>query len=534
MASAESSGSNKNDEQMKSIILFLPEYRKGSLFENKIVDSLSTMDVETEIVFVKKNVNPLQQQQFLYASYVADVVIVDCTIPKDKNDGGVYPVLTAQINVLNHVIVVSETPLPLNITPYRHVAPDDNKTLELHDLAVRLIDCVSSSIEEDTYRRLPSEDFLKDMAKFQRDMENMMGISLQNRQRKNSDIIPVMISYRNSHSEEVEKFKEIITDESEAGKAKRFNLGLYDTYNIKVLPPASLCGQYEAHTPMRRWMLVGLLEDHIRDVKEVWVYESRNSKGQIDYTNSWWTIAEMIMVANINYDRADKIKVRVYNPTTNSFYESTPEKYLIEISDDQHNKLARYLSNTRPDTMGPETLDQIRQLTQIANFLRSKLIPKALKNQMLENMKANFELAVPSNMSAEERKYMVDNMMSLYSNPDEIDKYVKDDVFQESFWNDISYQTSETTPCFKCDRIDVDVFISIPMDELTDYKIMDFKKASKRTDRTISINGKAFKIEKAEADRYLWLATRMGKPTIKDDNAPGIECIPIFNVKSIQ
>ena len=71
MASAKSSGSNKNYERMKSIILFLPEYRKGFLFENKIIEFLSTMDVETEIIFVKKDVNPLQQQQFLYASDVA-------------------------------------------------------------------------------------------------------------------------------------------------------------------------------------------------------------------------------------------------------------------------------------------------------------------------------------------------------------------------------------------------------------------------------------------------------------------------------
>ncbi|MDE7089039.1 MAG: hypothetical protein K2O54_02870, partial [Prevotella sp.] len=128
---------------MKSIILFLPEYRKGSSFEEKILESLSTKNVEIEIVYVKKNVNPLQQQQFLYASHVADVVIVDCTIPKDKKDGGVYPALTAQINVLNHIIVVSETSLPLNITPFRSVTPDDDKTLELQDLVNKLSDSVS-------------------------------------------------------------------------------------------------------------------------------------------------------------------------------------------------------------------------------------------------------------------------------------------------------------------------------------------------------------------------------------------------------
>ena len=74
---------------------------------------------------------------------------------------------------------------------------------------------------------------------------------------------------------------------------------------IKVLPPGSLCDDYEAHTPMRRWMLVGLLEDHIRSVDEVWVYYNDI------YTNSWWTLAEMVMVAYINHDRAEKDKVKL-------------------------------------------------------------------------------------------------------------------------------------------------------------------------------------------------------------------------------
>ena len=31
-------------------------------------------------------------------------------------------------------------------------------------------------------------------------------------------------------------------------------------------------------------------------------------------------------------------------------------------------------------------------------------------------------------------------------------------------------------------------------------------------------------------DRYLWLATRRGRPTIKEGNAPGLERIPIYNI----
>lgn len=283
---------------------------------------------------------------------------------------------------------------------------------------------------------------------------------------------------------------------------------------------------------MRRWMLVGLLEDNIREVDEVWVYESRNAKGEIDYTKSWWTIAEMIMVANINYDNTKKIKVKVYNPIKKQFYETTQQQYLVNITEAQHKRLARYLSNTRPDTMGPECLAQVKQLKMIANLMRHST--KDMKQQMLENLRANFELSVPKTLEEAERKQMIDDMIKMYSDPDEIERYAQDDVFKEEFWNDISYQTAEATSCFTDGHIDVDKFMSTPMDEVTGHPLEDFVKASLKNDSSINlgswIHPLKYKVSKANIDRYLWLATRMGRPTIKDGNAPGLERIPIYNI----
>jgi len=512
------------------IVVFLPEFRFGTKFSTEIEDLLSTFNNDVEIVYVKQNINPLQQQQFLFASYVADVVVVDFTIPNSIDDGGVYPALTAQVNVLNHIIGISETPLPLNITPYRAIAPRDSDSINESLILSGLPKLVELSIAEDTYKRLPGDELLKDFLKYQKEQEEMMAACLDARRSKNSNTTSVMISYRNSHNAEVESFKTLILDDSNEGRTRRKRIGLDGSYDIKVLPPASLCGEFEAHTPMRRWMLVGILEDHIRDVDEVWVYESRDSSGHIDYTNSWWTIAEMIMVANVNYNSSKQIKIRVYNPVEQRFYESTPATYLVKLSDEQHQRLARYLSNTRPDTMGPGCLNQVKQLTQIADFLRSKFVPKLLKKQLLDNLRSTFEMSVPKGLPDEEREAMIDNMMSMYSNPDEIDKYVGDDVFQEPFWNDISYQTALMTPCFQDDRIDVDKFMSIPMEELTKYTIDDFRKAAKSQVKNLNIKGIPFQISKAQYNRHLWLATRMGQPTQKDGCPPGLDCIEIYNV----
>lgn len=520
---------------MKSLIFFIPEFRGSTPLAEGIKDIANKYNLEFELVTIKKDANPLQQQQFLYAVHVSDIVVVDCTIPSDVNDGGVYPALTAQVNILNHVIVVSENNLPLNITPLRGVFPQkDGERYTIEHILKELPEQIEQSLKEDTYSRIP-EDVINDFLKYQKEMEEMLVASLEMRRRRKHKKTSVMISYRNSHSEEVEKFKSIIVGTDPSSKNERHRLGCNGDYELKVLPPASLCGADEAHTPMRRWMLVGLLEDHIREVDEVWVYESRDANGEIDYTKSWWTIAEMIMVTNINYGSTKKIKVKVYNPITQQFCETAPRQYIVNITEAQHKRLARYLSNTRPDTMGPECLAQVKQLKMIAKLMRYST--EEMKRQMLDNLRANFELSVPKTLEEDERKQMIDDMIKMYSDPDEIERYANDDVFKEEFWNDISYQTAEATSCFVNGCIDVDEFMSIPMDEITGHSLDDFVKASLKNGGAINlgswIHPLKYKVSKANIDRYLWLATRMGKPTIKDGNAPGLERIPIYNITKL-
>lgn len=520
---------------MKSLIFFIPEFRGSTPLAEGIKDIANKYNLEFELVTIKKDANPLQQQQFLYAVHVSDIVVVDCTIPSDVNDGGVYPALTAQVNILNHVIVVSENNLPLNITPLRGVFPQkDGERYTIEHILKELPEQIEQSLKEDTYSRIP-EDVINDFLKYQKEMEEMLVASLEMRRRRKHKKTSVMISYRNSHSEEVEKFKSIIVGTDPSSKNERHRLGCNGDYELKVLPPASLCGADEAHTPMRRWMLVGLLEDHIREVDEVWVYESRDANGEIDYTKSWWTIAEMIMVTNINYGSTKKIKVKVYNPITQQFYETAPRQYIVNITEAQHKRLERYLSNTRPDTMGPECLAQVKQLKMIAKLMRYST--EEMKRQMLDNLRANFELSVPKTLEEDERKQMIDDMIKMYSDPDEIERYANDDVFKEEFWNDISYQTAEATSCFVNGCIDVDEFMSIPMDEITGHSLDDFVKASLKNGGAINlgswIHPLKYKVSKANIDRYLWLATRMGKPTIKDGNAPGLERIPIYNITKL-
>lgn len=522
-------------------IIFVPEYRKDSDFEESIVKVVekSTRD-KCDVVYVTKDVNPLQQQQFLYAVHVADVVIVDCTNPYDINDGGVYPALTAQVNILNHVIVISENVLPLNITPYRGVYPTkDGEILSSGLIFRKLSEIIQQSLNEDTYKRLP-EDSYKDFERYQPDMERMMQASLEARNREKLNKTSVMISYRNSYSKEVENFKKIIENVDNQHDAEREFMGINGNYEVKVLPPASLCGADEAHTPMRRWMLVGLLEDHIRSVDEVWIYLTE------DYTWSWWTMAEIVMTAYINKDAATKKKIKVFDVKSNKLITTDQElpKWIAPYiskepemdgdrikRDSQYQRLVRALSNTRPDTMGPECMEQIPQLRLLAEKLRKANF--LTRKMMKVNIRSTFERSIPITLPEEDRRKMIEDSVRMYTDPYEIERYISDDVFMEEFWNQISYQTSPATECFNGKVIDIDKFLSIPMDEVTALTISDFEIAAKSPDGIIKLGVCKLKVSKASYDRYLWLATRMGKPTRKEGNAPGLERIPIYNLSKL-
>lgn len=460
------------------------------------------------------------QFDFLQAAYRDTATIVDATIPDDLRLSTVYPLLTAHVNLLDHIIVFSDKQyedgtqiLPLNITPLRRITNNDKNYLAW--MRVQLEDLKRNQYYErfeiDSIEALSNPEEMTEK-KHKKRMEDVISYSLtmhkpqkDNKKRKNR----VMISYRNSCSKEVELFRK-----QEEAKG----------VEIEVLPPGSLCDDYEAHTPMRRWMLVGLLEDYIRSVDEVWVYYNNI------YTNSWWTLAEMVMVSYINHTRSekDKVIVKVYDAEKKCFMKESNEGYPaylhIKLSDGQHQKLARYLSNTRPDTMGPETLRQIDGLKRMAWMMR--FMAKKKRAFFAEQMRPMIEQGIPSDLPQRDRDKMVNDLLDMYSDPKAIMEYVNDEVFRDEFWSNISYQTGCKTAAFKNNVIDVDTFIDTPMRELTKFKDENLRTAA-ASNSEIKLNGNIYYVGEGKK-RYLWLATRMGMPTMKD--APGIEIIQTYNL----
>lgn len=476
---------------------------------NVISEIAKIMDLSLQV----REFSDCSQVEFMLDVHRNLAVIVDATIPKDLTEATIYPILTAHVNILNHVILFSRNTdeegneiLPLNIVPQR------KRTNKDVDLLLWIKEQLSDIVSHDGYYRRLEVETLDDLLRHQSDMEKMMVASLDIPKNKAVDKKSVMISYRNKYANEVKYLKE--------RKEKEGNI------EVKALPPGSLCGDYEAHTPMRRWMLVGLLEDHIRSVDEVWVYLTE------DYTDSWWTLAEIVMTANLNYERGigKKIQVRVYDPRKEDFLPKNeiPSFLIPQITEEHHKRLARYLSNTRPDTMGPEMLQQVRQMKQLAKILRFS--PSSIKVQILANLKETLSASIPSELPEDQKEEMLKEMLAMYSNPDELEKYASDDVFQDTFWSNISYQVGQRTPAFTGDGIDVDSFMRVPMQELTTLDDRKLSKTCKKKGMVemSNLEGKGKYNVSVGTTRYLWLATRMGQPTVKD--APGLEVIQTYNL----
>ena len=245
---------------MKKLSIFSPTIAKAK----NLVIKISSIGANLDFEIKEYSSLDVSQLEFLFAIHNDDAVIIDCTIPDDLEQPTVYPILTAQINMLDHILVYSDNYyaekdmdgnyvpiLPLNITPQRKYRSQNQDVIRW--LVEQLLDIQSN----DYYPRLNIDD-LDSMIKSKVEMERMLLDSMKLHESKKSDKKQVMISYRNSCSKEVERFRKEVEVQGEI--------------EIKVLPPGSLCGDNEAHTPMRRWMLVGLLDDHIREVDEVWVY----------------------------------------------------------------------------------------------------------------------------------------------------------------------------------------------------------------------------------------------------------------------
>ena len=151
------------------------------------------------------------QFDFMQAVYRDTATIVDATIPDDLTLSTVYPLLTAHVNILDHILVFSNNQykdgkqiLPMNITP-RRINHQENFGL-LAWLGEQLKDLKENRYYE-RFEIKSIEELTDQMEPIEMAMKKVMSASLELHKLKKGDKKQIMISYRNSCSLEVELFK---------------------------------------------------------------------------------------------------------------------------------------------------------------------------------------------------------------------------------------------------------------------------------------------------------------------------------------
>lgn len=307
-----------------SVSFFPVNNEEGSLLKEK-VRSL----VEDELDLNLKIYEAAAQKDFFYSCVQDDIVIFDASIETGDN----YAIATAQPTVMDHVIIVSRTYLPLNFFGIREGgAPEYPKSKSNEDiikwLREQIIDLKQFSPRSEAEKRPLGS--IKTMDK---------SINLQESRRKKAG--QIFISYRSRYYEEVNILK------------SKIQLGEHHNGNektVRLFPPGVLVYEDEILTEQRCWQLVSMIDRTIRASEEFWIYNTD------DYFDSWWTRAEVITLCDSDLTIP---RIRIYNPKNETVCDAG-EDYLPEMTKEQKKRLARWYSNCDPATMGPESLQAMR------------------------------------------------------------------------------------------------------------------------------------------------------------------------------
>lgn len=161
---------------------------------------------------------------------------------------------------------------------------------------------------------------------------------------------------------------------------------------IGYFPPGSL--SRELMTVQRRWEIVSVTDDFIRGCKQFWILASPG------YEQSWWTLSEQMTLSYIlaeNPAECPDIYVAKYDAKSGCFRvkkyldPESKKRFLPKIDEDTRREMARRFANSRPGTVGYESIwlmklkhhlpgPAIRFLSRQEYKMMEKVMPSVLKN----------------------------------------------------------------------------------------------------------------------------------------------------------
>lgn len=274
-----------------------------------------------------------------------DIVVFDASV----EDGHNYAAVMAQPTVLDKVLVVGRTYLPLNVFGLREGGAPE------YDIGTQTNEAILAWLRENV------RELLRDAAREpgRRGLLNYfsaMSKSLDAQKRRWASGGRIFISYRSRHFEAVEKLRQRIQSGEVPGVPPS---------PVRLLRPGEVVYEDEVLTKFRHWQLASMIDRKIGAAEEMWVY------GTEDYLASWWTRAELMTIAYRLAGGVGAPRLRLYDPAAGTLRD-LPEAWLPSMSKEQQRRMARWYANTDPGTMGFESVLLIRFLSSLPLLGRLK------------------------------------------------------------------------------------------------------------------------------------------------------------------
>jgi hypothetical protein len=440
------------------------------------------------------------QGDFLLSCLKDRAVVVDGSI--EPGCEAVYAVAVDHPKWLEHALVVSRTHLPLNffgargggapLYPYPHKqsypSPGDpwnnGRILEWLDRQLLALRDDPAGTRLNLQRIEDLRDNSEQLHALLRQAHERRAAA-QRRQRR------VFISYRGAYYERVRELAARIAN-------GEFHPG--EKPEVVVLQPGELAYDRELLSEVRRWQVLNLLDDRLRSSTELWVFRTR------DYLESWWTVGELVIAAWIGVGGKPPPRIRIYDPERDHVTDSAGE-YIVTLSEVQERRFARYASAAHPDTMGPEHLDTLRMMRSLVNSGMGEIITQGMMQAARDpTISAMMRSMLPG--AAAEKEKLWSELMQLWGDPEQYQKYLNDPVHSEEFWEHLALERGAHVLDPATGRIDVERFLDVEGRLARAIPSGDVASAAEHG-RPLKLYGREIHVQ-ARAPRYFWEASRVG------------------------
>lgn len=333
------------------------------------------------------------QYDMLKAVMECDVVIFDASVEGNDILGfdSNYEAATANPISDDRILVVSRTKLPINFVPMRSNVPilGEEEKIEIDGIRQskynytneEIIEWVEKQLNEmliedripkkpEMKLEIPPFDKLSTIGnKLPAYIEKNSMDSLEYMKKKNRGKRGAFISYRTRYFNEKIGGTDVM-DLVQLIKDKHQN----PDYPVLVYADGDI--SHEFLTEQRSWEIVSFVDRRIREVEEVWIFNSYAREGVdpstvSNYLDSWWTQGEILALMYIKAGSPRDLpkKIYLFDPYTRQVEEKNAD-FIPELSDELHQEIARYYSNSDALSSGIESMENMRRLRNVNSLLR--------------------------------------------------------------------------------------------------------------------------------------------------------------------